>query len=196
MTATGITFHGRGGQGVVTAAELTSVAAFHDGRHAMAVPSFGSERMGAPVLAYCRIDDRQIRLREPITRADAVVVADATLLHSIDVLSTCAPGALLLINSAHAPTALPLPDRAADGAVRVVTIPATALARHHLGRPLPNVCMLGALCALTGWFTLASLERAVVERFRTDVAAGNLAAAAAAHRVVVERGTAEVTVGA
>jgi pyruvate ferredoxin oxidoreductase gamma subunit len=195
MTATGITFHGRGGQGVVTAAELTSVAAFHDGRQAMAIPSFGSERMGAPVVAYCRIDDRPIRLREPVQRADAVVVLDPTLLHSIDVLRGCAPGALVLVNSDHEPAYLPLSAPSAGSRLRVVTVPASGLARHHLGKPLPNVCMLGALCALTRWFTLGSLERAIGKRFPPDVAGGNLAATAAAYRMATQ-GAAELSLGA
>ena len=69
--------HGRGGQGVVTAAELLSVAAFIEGRYAQAFPSFGSERMGAPVVSFCRIDDRDIRAREPVSAPDAVIVQDA-----------------------------------------------------------------------------------------------------------------------
>ena len=65
-----IRIHGRGGQGVVTGAEMLSVAAFLEGRHAQAFPSFGSERTGAPVVAFCRIDDKEIRLREPIQEPD------------------------------------------------------------------------------------------------------------------------------
>ena len=80
-----VRIHGRGGQGAVTAAELLSVAAFDEGRHAQAFPTFGSERTGAPVVAFCRIDDRPIRLREPITDPDAVIVQDPTLLHQVDV---------------------------------------------------------------------------------------------------------------
>ena len=80
-----VRIHGRGGQGVVTAAELLSLAAFDDGLKAQAFPSFGSERMGAPVIAFCRIDDVRIRLREPIAEPDAVVVQDPTLLHHVDV---------------------------------------------------------------------------------------------------------------
>ena len=76
-----IRFHGRGGQGVVTAAELLSIAAFAQGHHAQAFPSFGSERTGAPVVAFCRIDDRDIRLREPIVAPDVLIVQDPTLLH-------------------------------------------------------------------------------------------------------------------
>jgi len=76
-----VRIHGRGGQGVVTAAELLSVAAFLEGRHAQAFPSFGSERTGAPVISFCRIADRAIRTREPISAPDALIIVDATLLH-------------------------------------------------------------------------------------------------------------------
>jgi len=82
-----VRIHGRGGQGVVTAAELLAMAAFVEGRHAQAFPSFGSERTGAPVAAFCRIDDEPIRTREPILVPEAVVVADPTVLHQVDVLS-------------------------------------------------------------------------------------------------------------
>lgn len=79
--------HGRGGQGVVTAAEVLSVAAFLEGRHAQAFPSFGSERSGAPVVSFCRIADGEIRLREPIMEPDAVIVQDPTLLHQVEVFA-------------------------------------------------------------------------------------------------------------
>src|ERR687897_1179215 len=82
-----VRIHGRGGQGVVTAAELLSVAAFIDGRYAQAFPSFGSERTGAPVVAFCRVDDRPIRSREPIVEPDALIVQDSTLLHQVDLFS-------------------------------------------------------------------------------------------------------------
>ena len=80
-----IRIHGRGGQGVVTAAEMLSIAAFEQGRHAQAFPSFGSERTGAPVVAFCRIADQDIRLREPILAPDVLIVQDPTLLHQVDV---------------------------------------------------------------------------------------------------------------
>ena len=90
-----VRIHGRGGQGVVTAAELLSVAAFLEGRHAQAFPSFGSERMGAPVVAFCRIDDRPIRVREPILAPDALIVQDPTLLQQVDVFGGMRPGGSL-----------------------------------------------------------------------------------------------------
>src|SRR6187200_1944760 len=96
-----VRIHGRGGQGVVTAAELLSVAAFDEGRYAQAFPSFGSERTGAPVVAFCRIDDRPIRLREPITDPDALIVQDVTLLRQLDLFAGLRPGGYALLNSQH-----------------------------------------------------------------------------------------------
>jgi pyruvate ferredoxin oxidoreductase gamma subunit len=170
-----IRIHGRGGQGAVTAAELLSVAAFRDGHEAQAFPSFGSERMGAPVASYCRIADHPIRLREPVTTPDAVIIIDATLLHHVDVLGGLTPHGIAIVNSTLGHDKLGLdPDR-------VVTVAATDLARKHIGRPLPNICLLGAFAALTGRVTLASLEAAVRERFRPDIAQANVNAARAAY---------------
>src|SRR4249920_4006201 len=94
-----VRIHGRGGQGVVTAAELLSVAAFLEGKHAQAFPSFGSERTGAPVVSFCRIDDRPIRSREPIAEPDALIVQDPTLLHQVDLFEGLSPEGYVLINS-------------------------------------------------------------------------------------------------
>src|SRR5664279_2687221 len=96
-----VRIHGRGGQGVVTAAELLSVAAFAEGRHAQAFPSFGSERTGAPVVAFCRISDTEIRVREPVMNPNAVIIQDTTLLHHVDVFGGLVDGGYVLVNSAH-----------------------------------------------------------------------------------------------
>jgi len=101
-----VRIHGRGGQGVVTAAELLSLAAFLEGRHAQAFPSFGSERTGAPVVSFCRIDDREIRLREPIAAPDALIVQDPTLLHQVGVFGGLVPGGTVLLNSSRSAEAL------------------------------------------------------------------------------------------
>ena len=93
--------HGRGGQGVVTAAEMLSVAAFREGRFAQAFPSFGSERTGAPVVAFCRIDDKTIRLREPIMQPDALIIQDPTLLQQVDVFGGLVPDGYILINTSR-----------------------------------------------------------------------------------------------
>src|SRR5476651_1828486 len=91
--------HGRGGQGVVSASEMLSVAAFLESKHAQAFPSFGSERMGAPVMAFCRIDDKEIRLREPVMRPDALIIQDPTLLHQVDLFNGLPKEGYILLNS-------------------------------------------------------------------------------------------------
>jgi pyruvate ferredoxin oxidoreductase gamma subunit len=96
-----IRFDGRGGQGTVTAAELLSGAAFTDGKHAQAFPSFGSERTGAPVMSFCRINDTSIRSREPLTHPDALVIQDPTLLHQVSVFDGAQASCRVLINSAR-----------------------------------------------------------------------------------------------
>ena len=101
-----IRIHGRGGQGVVTAAEMLSIAAFREGRHAQAFPSFGSERTGAPVVAFCRIDDKEIRLREPVLEPDALIIQDPTLLHQVDVFGGLARDGYILINTTRSFDAL------------------------------------------------------------------------------------------
>jgi pyruvate ferredoxin oxidoreductase gamma subunit len=180
-----VRLHGRGGQGVVTAAELLSVAAFLDGREAQAFPSFGSERMGAPVMAFCRIASAPIRLREPVSCPDAVVIADATLLHHVDVFAGLAVDGYVLINSPrklHDLGLSSLGDR--HDPTRLMTVPATDLARQHIGRPFPNICLLGALAALTGIVSLAAIEEATRDRFAESVATANICAARAAFDAV------------
>ena len=92
---------------MVTAAEMLSVAAFLEGEHAQAFPSFGSERTGAPIVSFCRIDEKEIRLREPILEPDALIVQDPTLLKAIDVFQGLKPDGYLLVNSGPTSTSLP-----------------------------------------------------------------------------------------
>jgi pyruvate ferredoxin oxidoreductase gamma subunit len=185
-----VRFHGRGGQGVVTAAELLAVAAFLDGRHAQAFPTFGSERTGAPVISYCRVDDAPIRAHDPVTRPELVVVQDPTLLGLPAVLEGTA-GSLILVNSPREPAACArgaAPPALAAALVegRVVTLAAGEMAWRHLGRPLPNTALLGALAALSGIVTLESLETAIGRRF-PEAAEANAALATEAFRVIGRR---------
>lgn len=180
-----IRIHGRGGQGVVTAAELLSVAAFEEGQNAQAFPTFGSERTGAPVTSFCRIDDRPIRVREPIIEPDALIIQDPTLLHQVDVFSGAGPDAYVLINTAGTVKALGIAEFATKfRPERLLTVPASDLAREHLGRPLPNAALLGAFAALTGVVSLASVAVAIRDRFPARIAEQNIAAAEAAHAAV------------
>ena len=180
-----IRIHGRGGQGVVTATEMLSVAAFEEGRHAQAFPSFGSERTGAPVVAFCRIDDKEIRLREPIMEPDALIIQDPTLLHQIDVFAGLKPDGYVLINSAHGFEALGLGDLVKEkGMERMCTLPATELGLKHVGRPIPNVPLLAGFAALSGIIRLESVVKAINEKFSGRVAEGNIAAATEAYELV------------
>lgn len=173
-----IRIHGRGGQGVVTAAEMLSVAAFEQGRYAQAFPSFGSERTGAPVVAFCRIDDREIRLREPILAPDVLVVQDATLLHQVDVFQGLKPDGYVLINSRHSFDALGLSEIGKRFRhERLTTVPASEMAMRHLGRPLPNAVLLGGFAALSGLISLDAVAHAIRDTFKGAVAEANVAAA-------------------
>lgn len=180
-----VRIHGRGGQGVVTAAELLSLAAFAGGKFAQAFPSFGSERMGAPVTAFCRIADDPIRTREPIVLPDAVVVQDATLLHQVNVFEGLGRDGFLVVNSARELDSLDI-----DDVVRglppehVAVVAGTELALEHLGRPLPGAALLGGLAALTGVVSLKSLLTAIDARFTGRPAEGNSKAATVAYDTV------------
>ena len=177
-----VRIHGRGGQGVVTAAELLSVAAFREGRHAQAFPSFGSERTGAPVVAFCRIDDHPIRLREPVMAPDAVIIQDPTLLHQVDVFAGLAREGYILINTSRSFEALGVGELARTlRAERLCTVPATELALQHVGRPLPNAALLGGFAAVSGRLKLESVAAAIRDKFGGKVAEGNVAAASAAY---------------
>jgi pyruvate ferredoxin oxidoreductase gamma subunit len=183
-----VRIHGRGGQGVVTGAEMLSIAAFLQGSYAQAFPSFGSERMGAPVVSFCRISDREIRLREPVMQPDALIIQDPTLLHQVDVFNGLKLDGYVLINTSRSFDELGISDIATGRrAERMCTVPANDLALKHVGRPLPNATLLGGFSALSGLITLDSVADAVREKFSGKVADDNIAAATAAYDFVVHK---------
>jgi pyruvate ferredoxin oxidoreductase gamma subunit len=183
-----VRIHGRGGQGIVTAAELLALAAFLDGAHAQAFPSFGSERTGAPVVSFCRIDDHPIRSHEPVFAPDAIVIADATLLHQIDAFGGFKTDGYALINSSRSLAELGLAEwAAARRSERLKTVAATALAREHTGSTRANAALLGGLAALTGAVSLESVASSISQRFPAAIAPGNVAAARAAYSRIREQ---------
>jgi pyruvate ferredoxin oxidoreductase gamma subunit len=158
---------------------MLSVAAFIGGKHAQAFPSFGSERTGAPVVAFCRIADTPIRLREPIMAPDALIIQDPTLLHQVDVFSGLKRDGYILINTAKSFAELGIGEFVKGfRPERLLTVPASELAIKHVGRPLPNAALLGAFAALGGHITLSAVTSAIEGRFTGAVARGNVAAAA------------------
>ena len=140
------------------------------------------------MVSFCRIGDGEIRVREPIVNPDALIVQDATLLHQVDVFGGLEPDGYVLINSSRALDELGLATLSETFMrERLVTVPATDLAREHLGRPLPNAALLGAFAALTGVVSLHAVCDAIRDRFDGATGQANAAAAAAAHAVVGTR---------
>lgn len=180
-----VRIHGRGGQGVVTGAEMLSIAAFLEGRYAQAFPSFGSERTGAPVVAFARIDNKEIRLREPIIEPDALIIQDPTLLHTVDVFSGLRPEGYVILNTSKSFEELGLGELARRfRPERLLTVSATELALKHVGRPVPNVPLLGAFAAASGLISLDSVASAIRQKFSGKIAEGNIAAATEAYNTV------------
>ena len=180
-----IRIHGRGGQGVVTAAEMLSIAAFREGRHSQAFPSFGSERTGAPVVAFCRIDEREIRLREPVMRPDALIIQDPTLLHQVEVFAGIVPDGFIVINTRRSFEELGVGEFVQGfHTERLCTLNATEMALRHVGRPVPNAALLAGFAAVTGRISLDSVIAAIREKFAGEVAEANVAAAREAFEFV------------
>lgn len=155
-----IRVHGRGGMGNVTAAELLAEAAFADGKYAQAFPSFGAERQGAPVTAFVRINDRPIRLRQQIYEPGYLIVQDAGLIYSADVMKGLKPGGSVIVNTTLPGDELPI----AEG-YKIYTVPALKVAMEIIGRPIFNVVMVGAFACATGLVELDAVTQAIRERF-------------------------------
>jgi pyruvate ferredoxin oxidoreductase gamma subunit len=180
-----VRFHGRGGQGAVTGADLLAMAAFLEGHHAQSFPSFGSERTGAPVVAYCRLNDREIRTREPVVAPDCVIVIDPTLVHQVDLFAGLRQDGFVLVNSARTVELLGLDSlREEFDSTHLLTMPATEVALRQIGRPLPNAALLGGFAALTARVTIGSVGAAIREKFRGDpaIAERNVVAATEIYR--------------
>ena len=157
-----IRFHGRGGQGAVTSAELLAIAAITEGKYAQAFPSFGPERRGAPVIAYCRIDDKPIKVRSSINEPDVVLVLDGSILKIVDVASGLKPDGVLVTNSPLTPAQL----RTELGIKqKVATVNAKKIAMEVLGLPITNTTMLGGLVKSTGVVDKESVIEPLKDRF-------------------------------
>jgi len=175
-----IRWHGRGGQGAVTSVELFALAAIAEGKFAQGFPSFGTERRGAPVTGFNRVDDKQIKIRSGIYHPDVVVVLDESLVALVDIAEGLKPEGVLLVNTTKSLEQLKK-DIKFDG--RIATCDATGIAWKELGVPITNTTMLGALVRLTGIVKIESLEEPIKERFGR-IAGKNLTAAKSAYEQV------------
>ncbi|MFH1173021.1 MAG: pyruvate ferredoxin oxidoreductase subunit gamma [bacterium] len=172
MATLEIRIHGRGGQGAVTAAELIATAAFYDGQFSQAFPSFGVERRGAPLEAYARIDNKFIKLRSQVYQPDFIILQDPTLIGPVNILAGAKPNTLVIVNTVKKPEELGLPKSA-----KVMTVPATEIANKTLGKPIINTALLGAWAGASGLVKLASLKKAILERFPGELGQKNFQAA-------------------
>jgi pyruvate ferredoxin oxidoreductase gamma subunit len=158
-----IRWHGRGGQGAVTSAEILAEAAISEGKYAQAFPSFGPERRGAPVLAFVRISESQpIRIRSSITEPDIVVVLDPGLLKIVDVASGLKPGGIVIVNTTK--TARQIRDEFNIKST-LATVEATKIALEQLGVPITNTTMIGAVIKATESVKMESLFEPINKRF-------------------------------
>jgi len=158
-----IRIHGRGGQGVVTAAEILAISAFKDGQEAQAFPFFGVERTGAPVEAFARIDNKKIRVRERIYHPDYLIVQDSSLVGSDIILKGIKKNTKIIINTNQDKNEilkkLKLPEDQA------FVIDATGIALKIIGKNIVNTVILGALAKATNLISLKSLKSAIKEKF-------------------------------
>jgi pyruvate ferredoxin oxidoreductase gamma subunit len=174
-----VRIHGRGGQGNVVAAYLLATAAIDEGHFGQAFPAFGAERRGAPVVAFVRIAGQTLRRRNQVLQPDFLIIQDHALLKVPGVLDGLRPGGGILVN-----TVLPAPELCGELDCSVVTLPATQLAKIHLGRPVPNTALLAAFLALTQMLPMTALTGALEQKFRGEVLARNLALIEAAAQQV------------
>jgi len=157
-----IRWHGRGGLGAVTSAELVARAAISEGKYAQSFPSFGPERRGAPVIAFLRVSDALIRIRTSIYEPDIAVVLDPGLLRAVDVTSGLKDNGTIIINSRKTPDDLKS-EFGFDWPVAAVD--ATKIARETIGLPITNTAMIGALLRIVDVVSIGSLEAQFEERF-------------------------------
>jgi pyruvate ferredoxin oxidoreductase gamma subunit len=157
-----IRLHGRGGQGAVTSAELLALAAISQGKYAQAFPSFGPERRGAPVVAFCRIDDQPIRIRANIYHPDLVMVLDPSILRLVKVTAGLKENGILVANTKYSGEEI----RKELGIKHAIaTVNATKIAREEMGIPIANTTMLGALLKAKEVIPLETLIAPLNKRF-------------------------------
>ncbi len=164
-----IRLHGRGGQGVVTAAELIAIAAFTDGYEAQAFPSFGVERTGAPIQAFARINKTFIKTREQVYNPDILIILDPSLLETVDMTSDCNKDTLIIINTAKDKKNLNLtygPKKTKLSPKNIFAVDATKIAMEIFGKNLANTTILGALAKAIPSVSLEGLKKAINQKFK------------------------------
>ncbi|HDN74094.1 pyruvate ferredoxin oxidoreductase [Archaeoglobales archaeon] len=181
-----VRFHGRGGQGVVTAADILAVAAFKEGYHTLSFPTFGAEKRGTPVASFLRISDEPIVVRDEIYNPDYVVVLDPTVMESVNVVAGIKEGGIIIFNHPKSADELEKEIKADELNVKVVSMNATKLAMEVLGRPITNTIMVGAFAGASRVITLETLIDTIYEWFSGDIARKNAKLVEDAYRYMME----------
>lgn len=185
-----IRWHGRGGQGTVTAAKVLADACLSGGRYVQAFPEYGPERAGAPLRAYNRVSSKELRMHCPVLRPQVVSVVDATLLDGVNVTEGATEDAVIVVNSSKDPQEIRAKLKAGSGQ-KVFTVDATKIAMECIGRALPNAPMLGAVCKVTGLVSLDHLiedvRKSFGKKFSQKIIDGNLEATRRGYEEVRER---------
>ena len=171
-----IRFHGRGGQGAVTASRVLAIAAFHEGHHSQSIPMYGTERRGAPVTAFVRIGEKSRMIRSLVHEPDYVVVLDPLLRNTVNITEGLKPGGTIIINSSSPPGEIEFTQK-----YKLVTVDATKVALETIGRPITNTAILGAFARGTGEVKLESLIQAVKEEMSGRMADTNIKAVTLAY---------------
>jgi pyruvate ferredoxin oxidoreductase gamma subunit len=174
-----IRWHGRGGQGTVTAAKVFADACLSGGRYIQAFPEYGPERAGAPLRAYNRVSSRELRIHCPVLKPDIVVIVDATLLDGIDVTEGAPDNAVFIVNTGMEP--MQIRDKLkAKPTQKVYTVDGTKIALETLGRPMPNAPMVGALSRVSGIVSLQAIledtKKNFGKKFSQKIIDGNIEA--------------------
>ncbi len=181
-----VVWHGRGGQGAVTAARLLAEAALREGKNIQAFPEFGAERTGAPVRSFTRISTSPITIHCAITTPDCVIVLDSTLLDAVDISEGLKPDSVIVINTSRSPKELR--DKIGLEGGKVFTVDATTISVEKLGRNIPNMPMVAAMIKVTGIIKLENLIETFKEnfakKFTPEVIKGNIEAIERAYKEV------------
>ena len=181
-----IRWHGRGGQGAVTASKVFADSALAMGKQIQAFPEYGSERQGAPIKAFTRISENPITVHSQVTKPDVVVVLDPTLLSVVDVTEGLSEEGKLVVNTTETPGELR--KRMKVSGRSVFTVDATGISLKNLGKAIPNTPMIGALVKATGMLDIQSVaddfKHKFKGKFRDDVIAGNVNAILEAYNEV------------
>jgi pyruvate ferredoxin oxidoreductase gamma subunit len=187
---TEIRWHGRAGQGIVTASELLAEAAMKEGKYFQAFPEYGPERMGAPIKAYTRISDEPVEIHYQILNPEVVVVVNPNLLGVVDVTEGLSKEGIVIVNTAETPEQIRVRLGLVGKQARVFTVDATRIALETIRRDIPATLMLGAIIRATGLVrlenTLHLVEDKLGAKLRSEVVQSNLKALQRAYEEVKE----------